>query len=249
LRAGDFARLLTIWAKIPYGIGEKRWRQYFQFEYAKAAVLIRQIKEADLGGLLRGRLLDIASGFAGCTQAFRDLLPVEYAVSLDISSVKQRFARGMVSGGVGVTVADALRLPFPTRTFDLALSFSSIEHMSAPREFLMGLYDCLTPGGTAIVAFPTFYSIKGGHISFPFIHWLPTPACRVVATLLGRARQFETYLGLNRLTIAEFQLLCADVGFDVLCEGDLLWGKLLIHTHLAREVLATTYFAVLGKPL
>ena len=137
----DFFRLIAIWNKMPYEIGEQRWRAYFEFEYAKATMLIRQLRDAGLGSRLRGRFLDAASGFGGCSQAFRDLLPLEYAVSLDILTYKQRFARKILSEGVGVLVADALRLPFSAGSFDVVLSFSAIEHMPDPVRFLAGLYN------------------------------------------------------------------------------------------------------------
>jgi SAM-dependent methyltransferase len=240
-------QLVSMWGKLPYEIGEKRWQAYFEFEYAKAALLIRQLDDAELASCLRGRFLDVASGFGGCSQAFKDLRPIDIAVSLDILPYKQRFAKNTLSDGIGVLIADGLRPPFLAGSFDLALSFSAIEHMPDPRQFLAELSNVLRPGGVLIIAFPPFYSVKGGHISFPFIHYLPAPVCRTVSRLLRKPRQFDTYRGLNRLTVAQFLELCAAVGLEVIYQRDMFWGRLVARIPLAREVLTTTYIAVVQK--
>jgi ubiquinone/menaquinone biosynthesis C-methylase UbiE len=234
---------------MPYKIGEKRWQAYFEFEYAKASLLIRQLNGTNLMSKLRGRFLDVASGFAGCSQAFSDLLPINNGVSLDIRPYKQYFAKKILSEDIGVTIADALRMPFFTNSFDLVLSFSAIEHVPSPKAFLLELSRVLQPGGVLIIAFPPFYSIKGGHIGFPFIHWLPDSICKFAAKLIGKQRQFETYLGLNRITIAQFHVLCSEIGMEISHEHDLLFGTKLPRIPLAREGLATTYVAVLCNPL
>jgi GT2 family glycosyltransferase/2-polyprenyl-3-methyl-5-hydroxy-6-metoxy-1,4-benzoquinol methylase len=50
--------------------------------------------------------------------------------------------------------ADAHVLPFAPASFDVAVSFETLEHLPRPRELLRGLRDVLVPGGVLLVSAP-----------------------------------------------------------------------------------------------
>ena len=65
--------------------------------------------------------------------------------------------------------ADCARLPFPDAAFDLVVSFETIEHIAAQREFLAEVKRVLAPGGLLLLSSPNKaeYSDRRGYAN-PF---------------------------------------------------------------------------------
>lgn len=62
---------------------------------------------------------------------------------------------------IGWLTADLQRLPFADRTFDLAISCETIEHVPSPRAGLAELARVLRPGGRLILTCPSYLNATG----------------------------------------------------------------------------------------
>ncbi len=115
-------------------------------------------------------LSSLAAGLPGTQSTFGQALHVgtgegdydpivrrhaERLVACDISRGDVRFASHLNQGlGVGYTVADACRLPFPDDSFDLVVSVDVIEHVPDSRAMAAELARVLKPGGRALLTCP-----------------------------------------------------------------------------------------------
>ena len=100
-----------------------------------------------------GTALDVACGAGYGT----DLLagPARYAIGLDLDEAAIGFARKQYARpGLRYLVGDAQALPFAARSFDVVISFETIEHLPDIDRYLREVQRLLTPGGTYIVSTP-----------------------------------------------------------------------------------------------
>jgi SAM-dependent methyltransferase len=75
--------------------------------------------------------------------------------------------------------ADARALPLARESFDLVVSFQVIEHLDPPDPYLRTIFDCLKPGGSAIISTPNRLESDGEN---PFhVHEYE---CQELSTLL-----------------------------------------------------------------
>jgi len=89
-------------------------------------------------------------------------------LGVDISSETCEHARRKY--GIETLTADAQRLPLPDETFDVVVSFETIEHLPNPHQFLQECNRILRPNGTIVVSTPNkdIYSMILNGASNPF---------------------------------------------------------------------------------
>ena len=107
-------------------------------------------------------VLDVASGegygSAQIAQVARSVIGLEYSAST-VHSAMANFPRGNLRFLQG----DARAMPLPSRSFDVVVSFETIEHFDRQEEFLAEVHRVLRPGGRFVVSTPDrdIYSAPG----------------------------------------------------------------------------------------
>lgn len=134
------------------------------------------------------RLLDLGAG--GGRHAFEAMRRGAWVVALDADEGETKDAAALMAGllesddavrdngGTGLPlVGDALRLPFPSGSFDRVIASEVLEHIPEDRTAISELARVLKPGGTMAVTVPRwgpelitwalsdeYHSNPGGHI-------------------------------------------------------------------------------------
>ena len=99
------------------------------------------------------RILDIASG-SGYGARMLSKTGAESVMGIDISPECVKYARQFGTSKITFEVGDANNLDLLPGTFDLVVSFETIEHLADPRSFLASLSKALLPGGALIISTP-----------------------------------------------------------------------------------------------
>lgn len=100
------------------------------------------------------RVLDAASGAGFGTRMLKDAGAAEVE-GVDIDAESVRLANRDYAGpGVSFRVGDVLRLPFPDESFDVVVTFETIEHVPDGSQWLREAARVLKPGGRLIVSTP-----------------------------------------------------------------------------------------------
>jgi len=108
--------------------------------------------------------------------------------------------------------------------FDVVLSCNSMEHFRDPDVVLREMASHLAPHGRLYVSFgPPWYSLYGAHTAFfckvPWIHLIfsedAVMSVRAKFVNDGATRYEEVRWGLNKMSLARFERLVADVGLEV----------------------------------
>jgi SAM-dependent methyltransferase len=126
------------------------------------------------------RLLDMGAG--GGRHAFEAAKRGAHVVALDADAGELKNAKGILDelghGGACVN-GDALRLPFPTGTFDRIIAAEVFEHIPPDVDGMRELARVLRPGGTIAVTVPRWFPervnwalseeyhapiVEGGHV-------------------------------------------------------------------------------------
>jgi len=107
-----------------------------------------------VSSLPKGRLLDAPCGAGGLAAqllaAGFDVRGVDRVRHPGLLLPAERFERADLNQGI----------PFPDRSFDVALSVEGIEHLESPTGFLRELARVLEPGGHLVLSTPNVLSIK-----------------------------------------------------------------------------------------
>lgn len=111
------------------------------------------------------RVLDIACG-EGYGAAALVRAGASSVLGVDISADVCEHARRKY--GLDARPGDALAIPVPDRSFDLVVSFETIEHVDDPAAFLAECARVLVPEGMLIVSTPNRPVYSGGGASNPF---------------------------------------------------------------------------------
>jgi len=150
--------------KIPERIvpGTRGWQTYFaehiqRYEFASAYCNHKNV-------------LDIACG-VGYGSRYLLSKGALSVVGIDISSDAIQFAnKTYITAGIRFAQDDACHLKLDAGTFDLVISFETIEHVSSPDLFIENIYRVLRPGGCLICSTPNtdFTPITGIVESNPY---------------------------------------------------------------------------------
>ena len=168
-------------------------------------------KLVELGICFSGsKVLDLGCGKGGYSYVMSKA--GAEVVSLD-------FRRPRASLSEPFLMADALRTPFPSRSFPFVFCASLIEHVAEPVALTREISRLLTPDGAAYLSFPPFYSPVGGHQFKPF-HLLGE---RWALRLSGRAKRSyaECYgdWGLYPVTIQKAREAISEAGLQITDES------------------------------
>lgn len=115
------------------------------------------------------RVLDAACG-AGYGSFLLKKWGAETVVGLDIDEQTIEKANKVFgSSGIDFQCHTVEKLPFPDFSFDLIVSFETIEHLDHPEEFLKEIRRVLKPGGVIIISCPNDpYYYREDEVSNPF---------------------------------------------------------------------------------
>jgi ubiquinone/menaquinone biosynthesis C-methylase UbiE len=104
------------------------------------------------------------------------------------------------------------RLPFPDRSFDIALSNHVIEHVGDTPEqrlHLAELHRVLKDDGVLYLATATRWLLMEPHYHLPFLSWLPRPAASAYLRTTGRGGPYDCHLPSHR----QLRRLLTEAGF------------------------------------
>jgi SAM-dependent methyltransferase len=132
------------------------------------------------------RVVELGCGAGNVTQALLEALPEATIVASDrderlLAQARERLADAVRMGRVRFERADATSLPFPARTFDLAISRCVLMHLSDPLLAVAEMYRVLEVGGVAVAVEPDW----GARALYP-----DPEALGVLLDLARRARPF-----------------------------------------------------------
>ena len=114
------------------------WQHIYRYKFAARFAAGRDI-------------LDIACGEGYGTATLR-AVGARSVIGVDIDPASCAHARAKY--GVDARVADAARLPLADDSFDLVVSFETIEHVPEPRRMVEECYRVLRPGGQLMISTP-----------------------------------------------------------------------------------------------
>jgi ubiquinone/menaquinone biosynthesis C-methylase UbiE len=125
------------------------WDHLFRYHFALQFINNRDV-------------LDVACGEGYGTAALA-AAGARSVTGVDIDPVTCTHAREKY--GIDAKVADATQLPFADRSFDVVVSFETIEHLTNPERFIDECYRVLRPNGVLVISTPEVheYSELPGH--------------------------------------------------------------------------------------
>ncbi len=91
------------------------------------------------------------------------------------------------------------------RKFDLALSLTTIEHMSQPRESFNRVFALLKEDGVIYITAPNKLWPYDNHYKLPFLTWLPIPLANIYVRMMNRGTDYidssysKTYFGMKNI--------------------------------------------------
>jgi len=137
-----------------YGEGILSKVQAWMFR-SRLEVLMRFLRQTQLNPQ---RVVDVGCGPMFISYALVSNATSEY-IGVDImhSDRLKKYRDAMRNVGVEtleVVRASAEQLPFRGNTFDLSLSLDVLEHLSKPREVIMGIYKVTKNGGKVVISLP-----------------------------------------------------------------------------------------------
>ena len=133
------------------------------------------------------RILDAGSGAGGLSIAFAkagaQVVGVDIEEELSAISRKNAQAQGVSAQFLSY---DGMRLPFPDRSFDAAISVSVLEHTDSPDAYLGQIFRTLKVGGYLYLAFPNRLWPRETHTKLWFLSYLPARLRSKVVSLFKR---------------------------------------------------------------
>lgn len=115
--------------------------------------------------------------------------------------------------GLRYVCADARKLPFADKSFDLAFCSAVIEHVGARDQQLQLLSELLRVSQRVVITTPNRLYPLEFHTLTPLIHWLPARIFRRFLKITGRAF-FAKEENLNLLTSREMEAMFSQLQVD-----------------------------------
>jgi 2-polyprenyl-3-methyl-5-hydroxy-6-metoxy-1,4-benzoquinol methylase len=153
-----------------------------EYEYKGATVFWEEIGSSFDPKSMSGKdVLDVGCGWGGKTIHFAEHLKPRSIHGFDLPGVFEATAPELVAKAKGLTnchftTGFAEDIPFPDAQFDILIMEDVMEHVADPEKCLSECCRVLRPGGTLIVKFPSFASMKAHHldraISLPGMHYI-----------------------------------------------------------------------------
>jgi ubiquinone/menaquinone biosynthesis methyltransferase len=189
---------------------DKRWR-------SRALTLLAELLPA-------GPLLDSCAGTLDLAQAIEARFPGRKLIAADFSREMLVQGRSKVSGGVPLTVGDAMRLPIASGVLAGMTCAFGMRNLSNPEEGLSEALRVLKPGGVLIVLEfyrPSTLLMRAFHgVYARFV--LPS-----VGFMVSRDKEAYRYLARSMqgfFTRTEYEQLGRKVGFSQVSSEDLSFG-------------------------
>lgn len=116
-------------------------------------------------GVVKGRrVLDAACGEGYGSNLLADVASSVCGVDISDQAVEHARLRYGDKSNIEFHVGDAAALTFPDQSFDVIVSFETLEHLSAQQELISGFARVLAPGGILLISSPdkrTYSDIAG----------------------------------------------------------------------------------------
>lgn len=115
------------------------------------------------------RVLDAACGEGYGSALLADVASDVVGVDVDEAAIGHARARYGSKPRLRYECADATKLPFPDGSFDLVVSFETLEHLAAQEELLAGFARVLADDGVLVISSPdkrTYSEAAGFHNEF-----------------------------------------------------------------------------------
>lgn len=220
---------------------QKGMDNWFHRHFCHAALVIGETFLAN-APQLKGRILDIGAGDGitdlGLFLRYRpqELVAVDivnYAAQLPQTARANDLPLDDVPDGFTFLRGSCEHLPYPDASFDLVLSWGSVEHIKGGyRKALDEVWRVLKPGGLFFVNPGLFYSAYGSHLGEfsdePHLHLkisepeLRDLVMRTQPRLMDRsgfdvdnAEYWRFYTELNRIRVADFEAELKAYGYEV----------------------------------
>jgi SAM-dependent methyltransferase len=135
----------------------ERWQKTEESRFAKVwyrALLDHVLPVLPLDGR---RVLEIGAGYGHLVPYLEPRVARYVGLDLALSAVRQ-LAASSAGRAYGV-VADGAALPFPDRSFDLALCFEVIEHVAEPARLVEECFRVVRPGGHVVFSSPSYWNL------------------------------------------------------------------------------------------
>ncbi len=143
--------LEKIWLQVPSKYYEEGIRRnFFQKLWHNRKWMV--LKETVEGK--PGTVLDVGCASGWLTARMAKILPEAKITGLDVSQKMIRYARKK-HPGINFICADAHKLPFPDKSFDLIVCTETLEHVVDPLGVLLEIRRCLSPKGQVIISMDT----------------------------------------------------------------------------------------------
>jgi SAM-dependent methyltransferase len=152
------------------------WEHIYRYRFAAKFVKNRQV-------------LDIASGDGYGARAFVEV-GAQRVIAADIAPDACNLARKY---NLDVVCANAEQIPLPKRSFDVVVSFETIEHLDNPEAFLDECVRVLRVGGMLILSTPNreVYSELGKHNSFHLHEFNRTELLELLESKFRKVRLYS----------------------------------------------------------
>lgn len=139
-------------------------------------------------GPLQGlHVLDAGSGNGGISIAFAKKGASVDGVDVEDELVSIAQAEASRAGSTArFSWYEGTVLPFPSGSFDAAVSVSVIEHVTDPIQYFSEILRVLKPGGALYLAFPNRLMPKETHTGLWGLSYMPTSLARLYTRVAGR---------------------------------------------------------------
>lgn len=125
--------------------------------------------------------------------------------------------------GIRFIKADACRLPFPEKNFDLVFCSAVIEHVGSRQKQLQLIKELTRVGRITVITTPNRFFPIEFHTLTPFIHWLRPSTFRAFLKITGR-RFFSEEQNLNLLCEYDMDSMIRACGKSFEKHHHKLWG-------------------------